>query len=337
MSTLHSCLLHTGILRHWTRLFSPSALILCYHSVSDRRTEQSAIIDPNITTTAERFEQQMNVLRTEYCPVTLDDIADWLEHQKPIPHRAVAVTFDDGFADNYHFAAPIMEKYDIRGAIYLAVDAVRRQELPWYCRLHYLFHQAAEKGLKFTDPETGKVCHCANPVERHESERLYAKSCVVLGEEPLLRRMEQIESYFGYKLDLSISSPGMMTFAQAKELRRRGHIIGSHTLSHGTSGLLSTDQLHREIGEAHRILEQELVGPVQHFSYPHPYQIDPQWNEDSLQETQKLGYKTAVLTQKGLVKQDANPLLLPRLYVGNGPAEPFRWKLEKAFAGLGMS
>ena len=295
------------------------------------------MIDSNITTSAERFEQQMNVLRTEYCPVTLDDIADWLKHQKPIPHRAVAVTFDDGFADNYHFAAPIMEKYNIRGAIYLAVDAVRRQELPWYCRLHYLFHQAVEKKLIVTDPETGKIYHCTNPAERNELERLYAKSCVVLGTEPLLRRMEQIESSFGYKLDLSISSPGMMTFEQAKELRHRGHVIGSHTLSHGTSGLLSVDQLHREIGEAHRILEQELDCPVQHFSYPHPYQIEPQWNEDSLQETQKLGYRTAVLTQRGLVKQKANPLLLPRLYVGNGPAEPFRWKLEKAFAGLGFS
>ena len=62
---------------------------------------------------------QTSILREQYHPVTLDDIADWLEHKKPLPHRAVAVTFDDGFADNYHLAAPIMEKHDIRGAIYL--------------------------------------------------------------------------------------------------------------------------------------------------------------------------------------------------------------------------
>ena len=311
-SRIKSYLLRAGILRCWARLSPPSALILCYHSVSDQRAEQSAIIAPGITVDADRFEQQMSILQKEYCPVTLDDIADCLERKKPFSRRAVAVTFDDGFADNYHLAAPIMEKYGIRGAIYLAVDAVRRQELPWYCRLHYLFHKAADQ----------------------EAERSYAQSCVVLEKEQLEQRITQIESLFDHKLGVSAPSPSMMTFEQAKELIQRGHIIGSHTLSHGTAGLLTAEQLHREIGEANQILEQELGVPVQHFSYPHPYQIDPQWSEDSLKETQKTGYKTAVLTQSGTVKQGANPLLLPRLYIGNESAEQFRWKLESAFAGL---
>ena len=330
-------LVHSGALTMQSKLSAPTALILCYHSVSDRRLEQSAVISPGITVDADRFEQQMSILRKEYHPVTLDDLADSLKLGTKLPRREVAVTFDDGFADNYHLAAPIMEKYDIRGAIYLAVDAVRRQELPWYCRLHYLFHQAVEKELVFTDPESGRNWHCAHPDEKNDAERFYAKSCVVLDGEEQRKRIEQIESYFGYKLDLSQPSPGMMTFAQAKELRRRGHIIGSHTLSHGTAGLLTAEQLQREIGGAHQILEQELGEPVQHFSYPHPYQIDPQWNDDSLKQTEQLGYKTAVLTRHGLVYQAENPLLLPRLYIGNDHAERFRWHLESAFAGLGMS
>ena len=331
-------ILRSGALSFKAWLSSPTALILCYHSVSDRRVEQSAIIDPGITVSADRFEQQMNILQKEYHPITLDNLADWLEHKKSFPRRTVAVTFDDGFADNYHIAAPIMEKYDIRGAIYLAVDAVRRQELPWYCRLHYLFYKAAETAFILCDPETGGDWHCYNTVEKNAAERFYAQSCVVLGEEQLSQRIEQIETWFGYKLDLSNCSPvGMMTFEQARELRQRGHIMGSHTLSHGTAGLLTAEQLQREIGEANQILEQELGEPVQHFSYPHPYQIDPQWNEDSLQKTQTIGYKTAVLTRQGSVKKNANPLLLPRLYIGNDSPQQFRWKLEMAFSGIGMS
>lgn len=330
---LKSCILRTGMLHIQAWLSPPAALILCYHSVSDRRTEQSAVIDTGITVDADMFEQHMNILRNEYHPITLDDLADGLEHKKPIPRRSVAVTFDDGFADNYHIAAPIMEKYNIRGTFYLAVDAVRRQELPWYCRLHYLFHKAAEMSFVLNDPETGKVWHCGNTAEKNKAEQFYAKSCVALDNEQIEQRIVQIESWFGYKLDLPQFIPGMMTFDQAKELRQRGHIIGSHALSHGTSGLLTADQLHREIGGANKILEQELGEPVRHFSYPHPYQIDPQWNEASLKETQKLGYKTAVLTRQGLVRQDANPLLLPRLYISNVPANAFRWKIETAFVG----
>ena len=330
-------LVHSGSLHLVSELFSPTALILCYHSVSDQRMEQSAVIAPEITVDASRFEQQINILRKEYLPITLDNLADSLKHGTKLPRRGVIVTFDDGFADNYHIAAPIMEKYDIRGAIYLAVDAVRRQELPWYCRLHYLLYQAVENELLFTDPESGRGWHCVQTDARNDAERFYAQSCVVLDGEQQRQRIEQIESYFGYKLDLSKPSPGMMSFEQAKELRRRGHIIGSHTLSHGTAGLLTAEQLHREIGGTHQILEQELGGPIQHFSYPHPYQINPQWSEDSLNETQRLGYKTAVLTRQGLVHQTENLLLLPRLYVGNDSAEQFRWRLESAFAGFGVS
>jgi len=310
--TVKSAILRSGAMRFCSVLRPPSVAVLCYHSVSTDREGQSDCISQGITVDANLFDEQMRILRKNYHPVTLDDIADWLTHKKPIPRRAVAVTFDDGFADNGHLAAPIMEKHDIRGAIYLAIDAVCRQELPWYCRLHYLFHKAADK----------------------DAERSYAQSCVALGEEQLEGRISQIESLFDHKLDLSTPSPGMMTFEQAKELIRRGHIIGSHSLSHATMGLLTAEQLCREIGEANRILEQELGVPVQHFSYPHPYQIDPQWSEDSVKETQKVGYKTAVLTRMGMVKQGANPLLLPRLYIGNESAEQFCWKLESAFAGL---
>ena len=326
-----SAIIHSGTMRLCSALRPPSAAILCYHSVSGDREGQGDCISPGITVETNLFDEHMRILRKNYHPVTLDDIADWLEHKKPIPRRAVAVTFDDGFADNYHLAASIMEKYGIRGAIYLAVDAVRRQELPWYCRLHYLFHKDK------SEPQS-EDCGCTRnlPVEvltESDAERFYAKSCVVLEEEQLEQRITQIESQFGHKLDLS-KSPGMMTFEQAKELIQRGHIIGSHTLSHGTAGLLTAKQLHREIGEANQLLERELGVPMRHFSYPHPYQIDPQWNEDSLKETQKAGYKTAVLTRSGLVKQGANPLLLPRLYIGNESAGQFRWKLESAFAGL---
>jgi len=317
--TVKSAIVRSGIMRLCALFRSQSVAILCYHSVSTDREWQSNCISLGNSVDAKVFDEQMRALREKYHPITLDDIADWLNGNKQLPPRSVAVTFDDGFEDNYSIAAPIMEKYDIRGAIYLAVDAVRRQELPWYCRLHYLFHNKRISG------KMGG--------EDLETEQSFAKSCVILGEEQLTRRMEQIESKFGYKLDLSKSSPGMMTFEQAKELRRRGHIIGSHTLSHGIAGLLTAEQLRREIGEANQILERELGEPIQHFSYPHPYLIDPQWSEDSLRETESIGYKTAVLTQHGSVRRNANPLLLPRVYIGNDSVEQFRWKLENAFMG----
>jgi peptidoglycan/xylan/chitin deacetylase (PgdA/CDA1 family) len=334
---VRSALLRFGLLRlrQWVR--SPSLAVLYYHSVAADRNKQMYAVSAGITIEDTDFEKHLQIISNEYHPITLDDAAAWLANERNLPPRSIAVTFDDGFADNYHIAAPLLEKYGMRGTFYLAVDAVCRQELPWYCRLHHLFYQITKKESKnesviLDDIEAKQSWNLSNPGERIAAEQFYARQCVVLDGETLRRHVEKIESLFNYRLDLT-SSPKMMTIEQGKELQQRGHIIGSHTFSHGISGLLTQEQLHREITAANDILEKELGTAVEHFSYPHPYQINPQWSEASLAETRKLKYKTAVLTQRGVVTKTSMPLLLPRVRVQNAPEE-FRWTLERAFAGI---
>ena len=62
----------------------------------------------------EAFEQQMAYLRAEgYETLYFSDL------NKPLPAKAVIVSFDDGFRSVYENAAPIMEKYGIKGNVYL--------------------------------------------------------------------------------------------------------------------------------------------------------------------------------------------------------------------------
>ena len=62
----------------------------------------------------EKFEQQMAYLQAKgYKTLYFSDL------DKPLPSKAVIVSFDDGFRSVYENAAPIMEKYGIRGNVYL--------------------------------------------------------------------------------------------------------------------------------------------------------------------------------------------------------------------------
>lgn len=274
----------------------------------------------------------MRLLRNDFHPVTLDDIADWLEGKTNLPRRAVAVTFDDGFADNFHVAAPIMEEFDIRGAFYLTAGSILRQKLPWFCRLFYLFHRAAVEKLRLTDSETGRTWNLGDPRENREAFVCYNYPCAPLDEEEQGRYVEKLEAWFGYALD-ETRSPRMMTIDEARTLADRGHIIGNHSFSHGNLAHIPASALHHEIVEAHEILERELGRPVRHFSYPHPC-LDPQWNEATRELTEKLGYRTAVLTRQGIAIRSTPPLLIPRVMIGNPDEFDFRWKLETALAGM---
>ena len=62
----------------------------------------------------EKFEQQMAYLQAKgYKTLYFSDL------DKPLPSKAVIVSFDDGFLSVYESTAPIMEKYGIRGNVYL--------------------------------------------------------------------------------------------------------------------------------------------------------------------------------------------------------------------------
>ncbi|MDR2441438.1 MAG: polysaccharide deacetylase family protein [Planctomycetaceae bacterium] len=329
---LKTLLLQTRALRFRQWMLPRSAVILAYHSVTTDWQKQADYINRGISTDAERFDEQMRMLRQEYNPVTLNDIAGWLRGTQSLPPRSVAVTFDDGFADNYDVAAPIMEKYNIRGTVYLTVNAIQRQELPWFCRTTFLFQQAEIRKIVLTDTETKRTWNLGNPKENREAFVYYCYPCAKLVGEELQNYIEKLETWFGFRLDLN-NVCGMMTFDQARKLRQHGHIIGNHTFSHGNLAHIPQEFLYQEIAEADKILEQELGEPVEHFSYPHPC-LDPQWNNATLAETKKLNYKTAVLTNFGLVTRSCLPLLLPRIMISNQDNKEFRWKLETALAGI---
>lgn len=87
-------------------------------------------VNPNagdlVTVTPEVFEGQMRCLRDGgYRSITPDDLVAHLRGGA-VPKKSVAVTFDDGWLDNYLFAFPVLKKYGVRATIFLVPDRVDR-------------------------------------------------------------------------------------------------------------------------------------------------------------------------------------------------------------------
>ncbi len=84
--------------------------IFSYHEIS----ETSQTLDSTYAVSAANFEAQMKALVDEgYHFVSVEDIINSRKHNKPLPDKAVLITFDDGYQSVYANAFPIIKKYQI--------------------------------------------------------------------------------------------------------------------------------------------------------------------------------------------------------------------------------
>ena len=93
--------------------------ILCYHRIDkpDPRT--------TLCVSVQSFDEQMAYLaKNGYKVVSLEDIILHKKGRIELPYKSVAITFDDGYLDNYNNAFPILKKYGFTATIFIVAGLV---------------------------------------------------------------------------------------------------------------------------------------------------------------------------------------------------------------------
>ena len=93
--------------------------VLMYHSIADNSNvtnsaSKSIILPPAV------FKEQMQYLKDNgYTTLTLDELYNFLEKDKPVPEKSVVLTFDDAYEDNYANVYPVLKEFGFRGTIFV--------------------------------------------------------------------------------------------------------------------------------------------------------------------------------------------------------------------------
>jgi peptidoglycan/xylan/chitin deacetylase (PgdA/CDA1 family) len=319
-------LLKSGALNLATRAAPTAAVVLMYHSVAEQpELTRNSIGDSHSRAT---FEAQVIALARCFAPVTIQQVAQFAKGDGRVPARAVAVTFDDGFADNYETALPILNRYGVPATFYIMVNAVATGAPPWYCRLNFAFNTTTKKDWR--DPEQGQIYKIRTAMER--------KAALNIAWEMGARRTGRAQEDLVRQVETSLEvepldarSGLMLSWDKVRALKKAGHIIGGHTLSHPNLAHVSAEEARAEIMGCKNVLEEQIGETVDHFSYPHPA-LNPQWSSQTLEITREAEFKSAVLTAPGPVRRGDDPLGLKRIPPGNNP-DHLIWNLQCTFLG----
>jgi peptidoglycan/xylan/chitin deacetylase (PgdA/CDA1 family) len=297
-----------------------TVMILRYHSVADESDGRLDYIDPGLAVAPEGFDRQMRFLRQHYQPVSITDVADAVAQEQPLPPLAVAVTFDDGYRDNYVHAFPILKAHGIPAAFYITAGCVDAREPLWTSRLRYYF-MATRMGALDLDGSSAAM-RLGSPPERgaaFAATIARIKSAGKIGGQALFR---EVEARLGVT-DISPLRDSLMTWEQIAEMSRAGMVIGAHTLTHPNLPGLPPAEAEAEIVGSRVLIEERIQAPVRHFAYPNGRGVS-HFNDVVRELVMKGGFLSAVTSIDGPVRRGDDVFALQRLGVYRKHGDLFR-------------
>ncbi len=294
----------------------PAARILYYHRVNDDR-------DPFYPATPTAvFEQQMRFLAEHYKVVGLGELQDHLHSGSP--ETVLALTFDDGYEDNYLNAFPILQRYRLPATIFLTTGSIDSREPLWFEQLAGALKTTTQE---FIDVEIDLPRRFWL---RTRHERLQANTSIF----QLLRRLPDSDrrSQLFQIVENLIAEPGqdrngrMLTWDQIRLMKANSIDFGGHTVTHPFLSKITPEQVGWEISECKRRIEEELQFSALYFAYPNGREEDfGTCNKDSLRNA---GYSAALTTVWGVNYRSTDPMELRRGQPWEQNLAMFAYKLD---------
>lgn len=291
----------SGLMRLHRRTV-PACQIFIYHRVNDDR-------DPFFyATPVAEFKRQMEYLSQNFGMASLDQIG---EGKFPVNGRkcSVAITFDDGYRDNFTYAFPILKELGIPATIFLATGCVESGEIPWYDQVRLAFKLTMQPRVSFAAVGGPSAALGTLPQKLEAMERTLAwlRSLDELGR---CRGLAEVFRELVVPAGLNLRNT-MLRWEDVRLMAKQGITFGAHTVTHPVLAGLSLERLREEIGGSKQTLEGRLQLPVRHFAYPFGKQAD--FSQQAKRVVQEAGFQTAATTVFGINGQRDDPFELKRL------------------------
>ncbi|GAA5110984.1 hypothetical protein GCM10023320_03350 [Pseudonocardia adelaidensis] len=236
--------------------------------------------------------RQLRILRSVANVVPLAAALTDLAAGRPLPPRAVAITFDDGYRDNLTLAAPLLRELELPATCFLVPGFLGRTTRAWWEELASAVATARAPKITWK----GRTYRLGTPTERAAAAR--ALSDRLKGYDRAARETAVdeltglLDPAHGYSVD-----EHFMDWDEARRLSE--HLeIGSHSSHHAILSRESVEQQVADLASARTQLQERLAVDAPVLAYPNGTAAD--YTANTVSAAGRAGYSHAVTTRRGL-------------------------------------
>lgn len=287
------------------------ATILTYHSVVDLPLPFGMWTHLPLR----QFADQMALLAQEAQVISLREMARGIA-AGTLPRYAVAVTFDDGFRNNFTRAYPVLQKYRIPATIFLSTGYIDGTELFWPERLAYQLMRTPRQSLS-----TSLFGHLElqTTAERKTAFGTIRTALKTLHPRELQKKIADLEECLGVERregDPLVQEWLPLSWEDVRAMEADGLVsFGGHTVSHAILSRLDAAEALQEISGCRTALDHHLDHRTACWAHPNGTRQD--FGRRHLEMLAAHAFTTVLTAEPGYVSCRSELAMLPRMGVHN--------------------
>jgi peptidoglycan/xylan/chitin deacetylase (PgdA/CDA1 family) len=233
-----------------------------YHRIGDPET---CPFDRGVFSCTEaHFREHVALLRERFEVVDLERLPGALSRRSGRP--PALITFDDGYADNYQYAFPILKEMGVTAVFFIPTAFPGGSSVPWWDEIAWVLRRSAVGKVRLRGSESEYTLE-AGTIDR----TVRAVLRLVRSRAGMPMREQVLEVREACRVDEPVDGLGrglFVSWAQVKEMHGEGMDIGSHTHTHEILSHLPPERQEQELSDSKCLIEGNLGAGVRSVAYP---------------------------------------------------------------------
>ncbi len=262
------------------------------------------------------FVAQLQLLKNKnYNFLSFEEIVQIIKTGNKFPKKSVALSFDDGFYNNYKIACPILDDFKIPTIFYVCSGLIGKKNLFWVDIIEACINNCKQDilDLKLDKIHRFNVKDIKTKINTNEIIKKYCKRSKINIRDRVLKDLINITDIKPTP-DMSVNYE-IMNWKDLKEINNNDlFTVGGHNMFHDTFTNIEPENIYLEISNTIELIKKNLNSKVEHYSYPEGQASD--YNSHVIDELKKQGIKCCPSAIYGFNSEISNLFHLKRIMPG---------------------